>query len=56
MRAFERLLPVAEDSQNELVYERTHGYSTCFWISYSLFMVGVGAVSMWLFFKYVIMG
>ena len=57
MRAFERLLPEDEDAQTdgELVDEHNRGYSKCFWISYSLFVFGAGALSMWVFFKYVIM-
>jgi hypothetical protein len=51
MRTFERLLPVEEDVQND----GEQRYSTCFWISYSGLMIGVGAVSMWAFFKFVIM-
>ena len=57
MRAFERLLPEDEGAQtvDELVDENNRGYSKCFWISYSLFVFVVGAVSMWIFFKYVIL-
>jgi hypothetical protein len=57
MRAFERLLPGDEDAQavNELVDENNRGNSRCFWISYSIFVFGAGALSMWVFFKYVIM-
>jgi hypothetical protein len=57
MQAFERLLPRDEDAQTheELVDENHRGYSKCFWISYSAFVFTVGAVSMWVFFKYVIM-
>jgi hypothetical protein len=53
MRAFEHLL-VADD---EVVERRgVREYSTCFWVSYSAFMIAVGALSMWALFKYVVMG
>jgi hypothetical protein len=55
MRAFEHLL-VADE---EVVEEERRGareYSTCFWVSYSAFMIAVGALSMWALFKYVVMG
>jgi hypothetical protein len=53
MRGFDRLLPDLEANNTDI---EPRPYSTCFWISYSLFMVAVGALSMWALFKYVIMG
>lgn len=52
MRTFEQLLPAEEDVQ---IIETSHDYTRCFWISYSLLMIGVGALVMWLFLKFVVM-
>lgn len=54
MRAFEHLL-LDQEEQEEVVARRLSD-STCFWVSYSLLMMGVGAVSMWAFFRFVVMG
>ena len=53
MRAFEHLLLDQEDPEEAVSRRLTD--STCFWISYSAFMIGVGALSMWAFFKFVVM-
>ena len=56
MRGFARLLQDADLESN--VVENNNVVltnSTCFWVSYSLLMVGIGAVSMWAFFRYVVM-
>ena len=55
MRAFEHLL-ITGDIEVEEERVRAREYSTCFWVSYSAFMIAVGALSMWAFFKYVVMG
>lgn len=52
MRTFEQLLPEEEDVQ---IIETSRDYTRCFWISYSLCLIGLGALIMWLFFKFVIM-
>ena len=53
MRAYEHLLLDQEDHKEEV--GRRFSDSTCFWISYSAFLIAVGALSMWAFFKYVVM-
>ncbi len=63
MRAIDRLLvPLGNERGNErgndVVEEElreVHEYSTCFWVSYTLFVASIGALSMWAFFKYVVM-
>ena len=55
MRMFERLLPAEEDVQNEVTDEHLWVRTTCFWISYSIFILAVGAVSLWLFFRFIVM-
>jgi hypothetical protein len=57
MRAFEHLLidTDAEGDERVATPSRRLSDSTCFWVSYSLFMVAVGALSMWAFFKYIVM-
>lgn len=52
MRVFDRLLPAEEDDQ---IIEESHEYTRCFWISYSLFLVGIGALIMWMFFRFMVM-
>ena len=47
MQAYESLIDDAELTNPN--------YSRCFWISYSLFIFGAGALTMWLFFKFVIL-
>jgi hypothetical protein len=54
MRGFDHLLQDHEDREEAVA--RRLSDSTCFWISYSVFLIGIGAVSMWAFFKYVVMG
>lgn len=54
MRAFEHLLLVQEE-EPVVVERRRLTDSNCFWVSYSFCMIGIGAVSMWVFFKYVVM-
>lgn len=53
MRGFDHLLQDHED--REEVAGRRLTDRTCFWISYGAFMIGIGALSMWAFFKYVVM-
>ena len=56
MRGFERLLQDVDlesnVAENQAVVLTN---STCFWVSYGLFMAGIGAVSMWAFFRYIVM-
>ncbi len=56
MRGFERLLQDVDlennVSENQNILQTN---STCFWVSYSLLMVAIGAVSMWAFFRYIVM-
>lgn len=53
MRAFEHLL--VDQGDHEEAVSRRLTDKTWFWILYSLFMISVGALSMWVFFKYVVM-
>jgi hypothetical protein len=55
MRSFEQLLLDVDQNDREELIGRRFSDSKCFWISYSILMVGVGAVSMWAFFKYVVL-
>ena len=56
MRSFEHLLLDQDDrDDHEEVVIRRLTDSTCFWISYTVIMIGIGAVSMWAFFKFVVM-
>ena len=52
MRSFEHLLvDLDEDPQDN----RPREYSRCFWATYGLSMMAVGAVTMWLFFHFVVL-
>jgi len=55
MRSFDRLLSDVDEGGREEISVRRFSKSTCFWVSYGLFMMAVGATSMWLLFKYVVM-
>ena len=54
MRAYEHLLRDQIDPE-ELVAGQRLTEKTWFWVVYSLFMMAIGALSMWAFFKYVVM-
>lgn len=55
MRSFDRLLSDIDEGGREEVSVRRFSNSTCFWISYGFFMMAVGAISMFILFKYVVM-
>jgi hypothetical protein len=56
MRGFDRLLQDVDlesnVAENQAVVLTN---STCFWVSYGLFMATIGAVSMWAFFRFIVM-
>jgi hypothetical protein len=56
MRAFDHLLVDVDDNGSQTSRQMRLRDSTCFWVSYGLCMIGIGAVSMWLFFKFIVMG
>jgi hypothetical protein len=55
MRNFEHLLiDLDEDHQDLQQAERRHG--PWFWFLYGVGMMAVGAVAMWLFFHFIVLG
>jgi hypothetical protein len=53
MRNFEHLLVDLDDENPQTNIRREYG--TCFWVAYGISMMTVGAVSMWLFFHFVVL-